>query len=185
MYVKLYRSGRKRQNIMSIARESELIEGEKFGEYRLQHIEALLYALDKAERKQHFEPIDFLKIHKQMCPFGGMLRTTAAFSSGSYHTYADPDKIPMWTRLQTFCGNLSYKKSWENIAQAHYDFAIIHPYTDANGRVARIFSNYHAVRVGFHPVKLMAANRNQYISALEDVDIDKLAKLFRMAETNW
>lgn len=185
MYVKSYRSGRRKQNIMSIVRESELIEGEKCGQYRLQHIEALLYALDKAERKQNFEPVDFLKVHKQMFPFGGMLRTSTAFSSGSIHTYVDPNETPMWTRLQKFCANLSFKKSWENIAQAHYDLAIIHPYDDGNGRVARIFSNYHAVRVGFHPVKLMANNRNPYISALEKIDIDKLAKLFKMAETNW
>lgn len=153
---------------MGIATSSEeiegLIKGEKAG---LNHIEILLQALDMGDRRKLWMPSHFLRFHAKLFPFGGSLRDTSmCFARGSFHSYADPHEVPMWTRLETFCKSLKLKRNWKLLAQHHLEFCIIHPFDDGNGRMARIFSNWEAKYVGFGALRICADYRSRYIAAL-------------------
>ena len=49
---------------------------------------------------------------------------------------------------------------------AHYFFVVIHPYTDGNGRTARLIMNYIFLTSGFSWVTIKAEQRAEYFSAL-------------------
>ena len=49
---------------------------------------------------------------------------------------------------------------------AHYFFVAIHPYTDGNGRTARLIMNYIFLTSGFSWVTIKAEQRAEYFSAL-------------------
>jgi len=49
---------------------------------------------------------------------------------------------------------------------AHYFFVAIHPYTDGNGRTARLIMNYIFLTSGFSWVTIKAEQRSEYFNAL-------------------
>jgi Fic family protein len=58
----------------------------------------------------------------------------------------------------------------EMAAYLHYRFVAIHPFTDGNGRVARLLTNLYLIRHGYPPIVLDQKNRQQYYLALREAD---------------
>ena len=55
-------------------------------------------------------------------------------------------------------------------ARIHHGIASIHPFSDGNGRTARLVMNLTLLRAGYPPVSLSAELREGYYSALEAAD---------------
>ena len=68
----------------------------------------------------------------------------------------------------------------ELAAQFHFQFVYIHPFSDGNGRTARLLMNLILMNDGFPPAILKAANdaRLKYYESLEEASIRDNLKPF-------
>ena len=55
-------------------------------------------------------------------------------------------------------------------AKAHYDFVLIHPFDDGNGRMARLLMNLILIEYGFPPAIVKTEDKANYFSALRQAD---------------
>ena len=63
-------------------------------------------------------------------------------------------------------------------AEFHYQFSLIHPFDDGNGRLARILMNFLLVREGYPPVIIGADNTETYVSSLHLADGNKFRAFY-------
>ena len=56
------------------------------------------------------------------------------------------------------------------MAVGHYQFEAIHPFTDGNGRAARLAMNFVLLAAGFPPISIPTELRQPYYNALEAAD---------------
>jgi Fic family protein len=61
------------------------------------------------------------------------------------------------------------------VAYLHHRLVEIHPFTDGNGRVARLLMNLHLMRCGYPPVVLKKEDRKRYFDCLRRADGGELA----------
>ena len=64
----------------------------------------------------------------------------------------------------------------ELAAQAHHKLVHIHPFTDGNGRTARLFMNLVLMQRGYPLVTILKIDRKKYYSVLEKADEGKLTE---------
>lgn len=153
---------------------SEMLEFERSdGEQRQSHLRAMHMALDRGYAGISPAWRDVFDYHRDIFPYGGHIRTTEAWASGSYHAYTSPDKIgvELFRLMESFPFHLPY---WEYIAEFHLAFLLIHPFSDGNGRVSRLLLAQHVALANLCPVKI--TDRDQYIYLLEQQDIVDLAR---------
>lgn len=97
-----------------------------------------------------------------------------------------PERIP--NLMYQFLDNLNYKIKIANtvdevidcIAYAHYEFVLIHPFNNGNGRLGRIVMNITALKLGYEPINLYSRegeSRYYYIAALKEADKDDFEPL--------
>jgi Fic family protein len=55
-------------------------------------------------------------------------------------------------------------------AELHYNLVAIHPFSDGNGRTARLLMNYHLLRHGYPHAIIDVGERAEYLSALEEAN---------------
>lgn len=55
-------------------------------------------------------------------------------------------------------------------AKIHYDFVLIHPFDDGNGRMARLLMNLILIKYGFPPAVIKTEDKSNYFSALRQAD---------------
>lgn len=94
--------------------------------------------------------------------------------TGEIFRFAEPMDVPgkMHTLLQTI-NELQAPSSAEVVfvaAKAHYDFVLIHPFDDGNGRMARLLMNLILIKYGFPPAIIKTQDKQQYFSALRQAD---------------
>ena len=83
--------------------------------------------------------------------------------SGEMHQYISPEDVPSkmaslveWHRQQDAKNDLH---PLFHAALFHHQFALIHPFDDGNGRMARILMNLFLMRAGFPPVVIKLQNK--------------------------
>ncbi len=54
---------------------------------------------------------------------------------------------------------------------AHYKFVSIHPFTDGNGRTARLLMNALLIQAGYAPIIIRPTDRKKYLSVIEQYQI--------------
>lgn len=65
----------------------------------------------------------------------------------------------------------------ELAAQAHHKLVNIHPFTDGNGRTARLFMNLLLMQKGYPLVTILKIDRKKYYKALEKADAGNFEEL--------
>jgi Fic family protein len=94
--------------------------------------------------------------------------------TGEIFRFTEPMDVPakMHTLLQTI-NELQAPSSAEVVliaAKAHYDFVLIHPFDDGNGRMARLLMNLILIKYGFPPAIIKTEDKANYFSALRQAD---------------
>lgn len=122
------------------------------------------------------EPI-VLKIHslitENIFP-GGIYRDVEVRVTGA--GFYPPSPIELPSLLRWFYEELETKKhSLHPIAYAawtHAEFVRIHPFTDGNGRTARMLMNYQLMLEGYLPISIAKDDRYRYYDALNRYAMD-------------
>lgn len=100
----------------------------------------------------------------------GKLRRSRVFLTGSRYPLPPPAELrglilEFVDWFNTACRTLH---PVEFAAQVHLRFVFIHPFTDGNGRVARLLMNLALLRGGYSIAVISPVLRSEYISALEE-----------------
>lgn len=102
----------------------------------------------------------------------GRYRQGNVMITGSSHKPPDAFKIPklmedliIWIRLNT-----RKLHPVQLAALAHHKLVNIHPFTDGNGRTARLFMNLILMQKGYPMVVILKNDRQKYYRALEKAD---------------
>lgn len=112
-------------------------------------------------------------------------------ATGEIFMFASPSETPAkmadlvsWLRKSL---EEPRRHAMEIISKLHHDFALIHPFDDGNGRVARLLVNYVLLRGGFPPLIVKAADKASYLTALRKADAGDLAALttYLAAQAEW
>ena len=94
--------------------------------------------------------------------------------TGEVFRFAEPIEVARkMQQLMSEANALSGKADAEVIvaaAKAHYDFVLIHPFDDGNGRMARLLMNLILIKHGFPPAIIMTDDKANYFSALRQAD---------------
>ncbi len=96
----------------------------------------------------------------------GLYSPYARRIAGSSVVFPNPAKTPDLMRqfgreLQHFPGEPAAA------FDAHFKLTAIHPFSDGNGRTARLLMNLMLIRFGYPPVAVRPEDRKQYLDALE------------------
>lgn len=94
---------------------------------------------------------------------------------GSHVIFPNPAKVPyMMDELGQALAGTQFTP--EAAFDAHYRLTAIHPFSDGNGRTARLLMNLILIRGGYPPVAVRPKDRATYIDALETASLkDDLA----------
>jgi len=94
-------------------------------------------------------------------------------ADGEVHAYAPVDFTP--AEMHRLCEEIR-SEAFEaahpalQAAYAHYALAVVHPFADGNGRVARALASVYTYRSASVPVLILSEHRSDYLQALEASD---------------
>ncbi|MFM2167976.1 MAG: hypothetical protein RIS79_2347 [Verrucomicrobiota bacterium] len=101
--------------------------------------------------------------------------------SGQMHNYTSvEDTQPQMTELSDWLKAELKTPTMHPVACAaklHHDFVCIHPFSDGNGRVARLLVNYVLMRSGYLPLIVRTEDKANYLTALHLADAGDLTAL--------
>ncbi len=150
------------------------------GKSLLEHMEAVNHAraLDWVKERVKGEPHpptekDILHIHhlimKGIDDFNaGRYRVTPVRISGSAVVLPNPRKVPdLMNGLAKWLKSAAGPHPAETAAEAHYRLVTIHPFTDGNGRTARLLMNMILLMSGYPAAIIRKRDRLAYIDSLE------------------
>lgn len=133
---------------------------------------------DFAKGQSKINLLLILEIHeivtKGILEDSGRLRTQNVRIAGMKKSPPDFSKIP---KLMDELFNEVAKMRTHQVVLAaylHHKLVEIHPFSDGNGRVARLISNLLLMRKGYPPVVLRKADRKKYYDCLKKADAGKL-----------
>lgn len=96
------------------------------------------------------------------------------------HDIVPADQIP--PRLRKLCealdGELQPHHPVVRAARVHFDFMSIYPWTQNNGKIARLLMNLLLLRDGYPPAVISGSNRRRYYESLRTSD-ETLTELIR------
>jgi Fic family protein len=90
-------------------------------------------------------------------------------------THQPPDYIKVYDRMKRYFFNLENHKGTpvEKAVYAHAELAKIHPFLDANGRLARLVMNYYLMKENYLPITMSSKLKDQYVQVLESFKVEK------------
>lgn len=117
----------------------------------------------------------------------GKYRKDRVFISGSKYPLPNPPDIPS---LMKGLISKQEKISDENhpvvyAALMHKEFVFIHPFTDGNGRLARLLMNLILLHYGYNIAIIPPVVRNEYINALEKAHTNDKDFITFIAQMVW
>lgn len=96
----------------------------------------------------------------------GRLRSVPVRVAGSQSVFPNPVKVPeLMHGLSDWLSQQGVIT--ERAIEAHYRLVSIHPFTDGNGRVARLLMNCILMQHGYPPLIISKESRRAYVNALE------------------
>lgn len=152
----------------------------------LNHLKAFEFVMQEAKAKKPFNEEKMKDIHEILVEGifqGGVYRNVNINIFGA--THQPPDYIKVYDRMAKFFNNLeNFEGSPLEIATyAHASIAKIHPFVDANGRLAKLVLNYFLIKHNYLPISIPLEQRDAYIEDLEafktEKDLKPLMTLFK------
>jgi Fic family protein len=184
--VHTYHSNAIEGNMLTL-QETKLVleEGLTIGGKSLrEHIEATnnAKAFDRmeelAKKKRTIDHVIIQEIHeivtRGILEDAGRLRTKNVRIAGAVKTPPDWSKIVKL--LDELIENVAESKAHpiETASLLHHRFVEIHPFSDGNGRVARLLTNLYLIARDYPPVVLKKEDRGKYYKSLRAADAGNL-----------
>ncbi|MEZ5836606.1 MAG: Fic family protein [Geminicoccaceae bacterium] len=135
------------------------------------HHAAIKYVRELAKAEKPISEDDILKIHEMVLnrsnpAEAGRYSQFQRRITGSNVILPGPHKVPYL--MDEFGQWLNGQPDTPKTAfESHYRLVSIHPFTDGNGRTARLLMNLVLLRGGYPPVSIGPPERKAYIDALE------------------
>jgi len=99
----------------------------------------------------------------------GKYRTVRVRIAGSTVILPNPAKVPeLMKGFMAWLHAQSDKPCLQTAADAHFKLVTIHPFTDGNGRTARLLMNMLLMQGGYPPALIRKEDRGRYIDAIEE-----------------
>lgn len=140
----------------------------------LNHAEAFLYIVDLLKSSRAVNEEVVLEIHRRLLKGiddynAGFYRNCSVRILGSRVVLPNYSKVPYL--MEWFFKKLSDIKEVQDIIKLHLDFVSIHPFSDGNGRTARLLMNLLLMKHGFCPIIIRVRDRKNYISYIEKAQL--------------
>ena len=136
----------------------------------INHAEAIDFMRNLANNSDPITEWKIRQIHSLVCKgdnHPGAYRSVNVMAAGTNYHYPDAVKVP--ELMAEFGEWLSQSPPLHPIKVAteiHARFVTIHPFTDGNGRVARLLMNLHLLQTGYPLAIIPVADRTAYIDAV-------------------
>ena len=134
---------------------------------------------DLAEKRKPIDHVTIQQIHevvtKSLLDDAGRYRTKNVRITGAVKTPPDWSKIVKL--IDELIKNVVESKTHpiETAAFLHHRFVEIHPFTDGNGRVARLLTNLYLISRNYPLIVLKKEDRNKYYKYLRSADSGNLS----------
>ena len=140
------------------------------------HLKAYQYVKDMVEKHIPFSEEKMKDIHEQLVQGifqGGMYRNVNISIFGAAHQ--PPDYVKVYDRMSKFFQTLDFFEGTplEKAVYAHASIAKIHPFVDANGRLAKLVLNYFLMLNDYLAVSIPRHQFDDYIMCLETFKVEK------------
>ena len=172
------------QNTLTLEQVTDVINGKRiFGPP--QDIQEVKNAYEAYEKISSFDPYNlknFLQAHKIM--MGGLVREAGTFRSGNVGVYAGTELIHAGTPAKYVPDLMAQLFRWLKQSNYHplvkscifhYEFEFIHPFTDGNGRMGRLWQSLILQKwkkiFAWIPVEMLVyENQDEYYQILQQAD---------------
>ncbi|MFH0801815.1 MAG: Fic family protein [bacterium] len=169
-----------RQETALVVEKGLTVSGKSLREHleAVNHVEALAYIQTLAGKKRfdigerEIREIHRMILHRIDDGNAGIFRRMPVRIAGSRVVLPNPLKVP--SLIEKFLGWLHGPLSDSPIliaADAHYKLVSIHPFSDGNGRTARLLMNLLLLQKGYPPALIRKEDRLKYLDALEKCDL--------------
>jgi Fic family protein len=170
-------------NALTLRETAELIEhgitvgGKPLRDHleAVDHYNAVLWMRELAARREPIDETTVREMHRRIVArsqpeIGGVYSILPRRTAGSPVVFPNPVKIP--ELMQAFGEWLSGAESIPVASfEAHFRLVAIHPFSDGNGRTARLLMNLLLIRGGYPPVAVRPEDRKAYLDALEHASV--------------
>src|SRR5215467_6772601 len=146
------------------------------------HYEAVQWMRDLAAQTTPIGEDTVCELHRRIVArsqpaIGGIYSPYPRRIAGSPVIFPNPLKIPQL--MEEFGAGLSRAPSTpEGAFGAHFRLTAIHPFSDGNGRTARLLMNLVLIRGGYPPVAVRPEDRPAYVVALQEAQAGRGSALF-------
>lgn len=159
-----------------VALEGITIGGKTMREHfeAINHREAIYYVQNLVKKKEPLTAFHIRSIHQLILKNiddknAGTYRKSNITISGAEHI--PPEGLLVESEMQKFMdwykNEAASLHPIESAARLHVDFVKIHPFTDGNGRTARLLTNLELMKAAFPPIILPVEKRLEYYEALD------------------
>ncbi|TVQ11536.1 MAG: Fic family protein [Leptolyngbya sp. DLM2.Bin27] len=136
----------------------------------INHAEAIDFVRDLAQANTPITEWEIRQIHSLVCKGdrqAGAYRSVNVIAAGTNYRYPDAINVPdLMADFGDWISQPPPQHPVEIATEIHARFVTIHPFTDGNGRVARLLMNLHLLRTGYPLAIIQAADRAAYIDAV-------------------
>jgi Fic family protein len=139
------------------------------------HYDAVLFMRELASAKAPIGENVVAELHRRIVArsqpeIAGIYSAHPRRIAGSHATFPNPLKIP--GLMAEFGAWLESAAAEPAVAfDAHFRLTAIHPFSDGNGRTARLLMNLLLIRSGYPPLAVRPADRKTYLDALEQASL--------------
>lgn len=141
------------------------------------HAEAWEWVKKRAAKKNYLlSERDLLELHRLILQkiddaYAGRYRNVPVRIAGSRVVMPNPMKVPdLMKKYFAWLGEATNNKVLQ-ACEAHYRLVSIHPFTDGNGRTARLVMNLLLLCAGYPPIIVRKEDRHEYLQSLETAQL--------------
>ena len=145
----------------------------------INHAKAFEYIIEILNSNKAIDENTILSVHKRLLTGiddynAGFYRNCSVRISGSQVILPNPVKVR--ALMKEFIETFAQTKELEDIINFHLRFVSIHPFSDGNGRCARLLMNLLLMQNGYCPVIIKPRDRKRYINSIEKAQLSGISE---------